>query len=102
VLIVTFASMGTLVMTLENNIATTQRTLWNSKAMTYFRETSISFFWVGGYNKLNQFNEGDLVFADGLGDSKVFGTSYNCSNEFLRQLGGWQFPPHRIWSWYIP
>ena len=26
----------------------------------------ISFFWVCGYNKLNEFNEGDLVFADVL------------------------------------
>jgi len=31
--------------------------------MPYFRETSISFFWVCGYNKLNKFNDGDLVFA---------------------------------------
>ena len=34
--------------------------------MPYFRETSISFFWVCRYNKLNKFNEGDLVFADVL------------------------------------
>jgi len=32
--------------------------------MAYFRETSIAFFWVCGYNKLNKFNEGNLVFAD--------------------------------------
>jgi len=32
--------------------------------MPYFRETSISFFWVCGYNILKKFNEGDLVFAD--------------------------------------
>jgi len=51
-------------MTLENSIATTQRTLWNSKAMPYFRETSISFFSVCGYKKLNKVNEGDLVVAD--------------------------------------
>jgi hypothetical protein len=44
VLIVTFTSMGTQVVTLENSIATTQRTLWNRKAMPYFKETSISFF----------------------------------------------------------
>jgi len=37
---------------------------WNSQAMAYFRETSISLFWVCGYNKLNKCNEGDLVFAD--------------------------------------
>jgi hypothetical protein len=66
VLIVTFARVGTLVKTLENSIATTQRTLWNSKAMPYFRETWILFFWVCGYNKLNKFNEGDLVFADAV------------------------------------
>ena len=64
VLVVTFASVGTLVVTLENTFATTRRTLWNSQAMQYFRETSISFFWVCGYNKLNKFNEGDLVFPD--------------------------------------
>jgi hypothetical protein len=32
--------------------------------MPYFRESSISFFWVCGYNKLNKFDEGELVFAD--------------------------------------
>jgi hypothetical protein len=32
--------------------------------MAYFREISISLFGVCGYNKLNKFNEGDLVFAD--------------------------------------
>ena len=64
VLVVTFAKVGTFVVTLENCIATTQWTLWNIKAMPYFRETSISFFWVCGYNKLNRFNEGNLDFAD--------------------------------------
>ena len=44
VLIVTFARVGTLVMTLENSIATPQRIRWNSKAMPYFKETLISFF----------------------------------------------------------
>jgi len=32
--------------------------------MPYFRETSISFFWICGYNKLNIFNEEDLVLDD--------------------------------------
>jgi len=31
--------------------------------MSYFRETSISFFWVCGYNKLNKFKDGNWVFA---------------------------------------
>jgi len=56
--------VGTLAVTLENSITTTQRTLWYSTAMAHFRETSISFFWVCGYNKLNKFNEWNLVFAD--------------------------------------
>jgi hypothetical protein len=43
-LVVTVASMGTLVMMLENSIVATQRTLWNSKGMPYFRETLILFF----------------------------------------------------------
>jgi hypothetical protein len=51
-------------MMLENSIAMTQRTLWNSKALPYFRETSISLFRVCGENKLNRYNQGDLVFAD--------------------------------------
>jgi len=51
-------------MILEHSIATTQRTLWKVKAMPYFRETSISFVRVCGYNKLNEFNEGNVVFAD--------------------------------------
>jgi hypothetical protein len=29
--------------------------------MPYFRETSMSFFWVCGYKKLSKFNEGDVV-----------------------------------------
>jgi len=49
---------------LENSIAKTQRTLWNSQALPYFREILISFLSVCGYNKLNEFNEGNLVFAD--------------------------------------
>ena len=76
VLVVTFASVGTLVLTLENSIATTQGTLWNSQAMPYFRETSISFFWVCGYNKLNKFNEGDLVFADAVTSLQNTNLSY--------------------------
>jgi predicted lipoprotein len=32
------------VVTLENTIMTTQTTLWNSKVMPYFMETSISSF----------------------------------------------------------
>jgi len=32
--------------------------------MPYFMETSISFSWVCWYNKLNEFNEGNLVFTD--------------------------------------
>jgi len=44
VLVVTFAKVGTLVMTLENSIAATTITLWNVNARPYFRETSISFF----------------------------------------------------------
>jgi hypothetical protein len=57
--------------TLENSIATTQRTVWNSKAMQYFREISISFFGVCGYNKLTKFNDGHLVFADVLPDGFI-------------------------------
>jgi hypothetical protein len=37
-------SLGTMFVTLENSITTTLRTLWNCKAMPYFRETLISFF----------------------------------------------------------
>jgi hypothetical protein len=36
-----------------NGIVTTERTLRNFGAMPYFREISISFFWVCRYNKLN-------------------------------------------------
>jgi len=64
VLIATFATVGTLVVTLEIKIATTQRTLGKSKAMPYCRATSISFFQVCGHNTLNKFDEGDLGFAD--------------------------------------
>jgi hypothetical protein len=41
---VIFATVGTLAVTLENCIIISQRTLWNWKAMPYFRETSISLF----------------------------------------------------------
>ena len=61
---VTFAKVGTLTVKLENSIATTQRTLWKFKAMPYFKETSISLFWVCGYNQLNNYNEGNVVVAD--------------------------------------
>jgi hypothetical protein len=64
VLVVTFTTVDTLVVMLACGIMITQRTLWNSKAIPYFRENLISFFWVCRYNKLNIFNEGDLVFAD--------------------------------------
>jgi len=64
-LIVIFAIVSTLVLTLENHIPMTQKILWNSKAMPYFRETAISFFfWVCGYIKLYKLNEGDLVLGD--------------------------------------
>ena len=43
---------------------TTQTVLCNGKARLYFRETSISFFWVCGYNKLKELTEGDLVSPD--------------------------------------
>jgi hypothetical protein len=36
--------VGTLVVTLESSIVTSQRTLQNIKAMPYIRETLISFF----------------------------------------------------------
>jgi len=49
---------------LDNSIGISQRTLWNSQAMPYVRETLIPYFWVCRYNKLNKFNEGNLVFAD--------------------------------------
>ena len=62
--VVTFAKVGKRVTTLENSITTTQRTIKNGTAMPHFRETSISFFSVCGYNKLNNLNEGNLVFVD--------------------------------------
>jgi hypothetical protein len=43
-LIAILTKVDTLVITPENSIATTQRTLWNSKAQPYFRNTSISLF----------------------------------------------------------
>lgn len=58
------ATVGTLVVTIQNIIMTTQRTLRNVQAMPYIRETTVSFFSVCGYQKLNIFNEGNLVFAD--------------------------------------
>jgi hypothetical protein len=64
VLIVIFAKVGTLVVTLQISIVTTERILWITKAMPYFRETLISFFLVCGFNKLNKVDEGDLVYAD--------------------------------------
>jgi hypothetical protein len=36
--------VGKLAVILKNSITTTQRTLRNIKAMSYFRETSISIF----------------------------------------------------------
>jgi len=51
-------------MTVENSIATTQWTLWNSVAMPYFRETWISFFGVCGHTKQNIFNKENSVFAN--------------------------------------
>jgi hypothetical protein len=70
----------TVVMTLENSITMTQSTLWNSKAMPYFRETSISFVLICAYNKLNQLNEEDLDFSDG------YGRNYNLSEVGFKTL----------------
>jgi len=65
-----------------NSIAMTQRTLWNSQAMPYVRDTSISIFRVCWYNKVNQFNEGNLVFAD-----EVHLIGFSCSfSEYIPVL----------------
>jgi hypothetical protein len=64
VLVVTFAKVGTLVLMVENSIVTTQTILWNINTISYFRETSISCFGDCGYNHLNKYNEGNVVFAD--------------------------------------
>jgi len=64
---------------LDNSIATTNRTFWNSKAIPYVRETSISIFWVCEYNKLIKINEGILVFADASCLLSTAGlTRWNC------------------------
>jgi len=69
-------NVSALVMMLEDSIATTQRTIWNSIAMPYFRQSSISYLWVGGYIKRNKFNEGNIVFPDAL--SKMLLIALNC------------------------
>jgi len=66
VLVVTFANVGNLVLTLETSIATTQRRFWKVLVMPYFSETSNSFFWVCGHSIVHKFNKGNLVFADVL------------------------------------
>jgi len=76
VLIVTVATVGTLVMTLEKSIARIHITLWNVKAMPYFRETLISFFPVCGFNSLNKFNEGQVIF-DNVGCAATCPESHN-------------------------
>jgi len=91
-------------MILEISIATTERTLWNIKAMPYFRETSISFFWVCGCNKLNKFNEGNSVFADGwtlrrtsrLGSCKLRYTLERCDQASLEMY--WEDKIERVWK----
>jgi len=50
----------------HKKIATTAWLFTIIGAMPYVRETSISFFWVCGYNKLIPFNEANFVFADVL------------------------------------
>jgi len=65
-IITTVAHADSLVMTIEPSIESAQSTLWNVKAMPYFRETLILFCRVFGYNKLNKCNKGNLVFADEL------------------------------------
>jgi len=87
VLVITFARVGTPVMTLGNSIVTTQRTLWNVKAMPYFSETLISFFWVCGYNKLIEFTEGNLVFADVTISSEAVSTTVLLSALELTRIG---------------
>jgi len=58
VLIVTFATVGTLLVTLGNSLTTMLVTLWNVQPMPYFRETSISFFeFVGTINYINSMKE---------------------------------------------
>jgi hypothetical protein len=64
VLIVIFALVGELVVTLKHSIATTNTTLQNFEAMAYLRECLISFFSVCRYKKYNTFDDGYLVFAD--------------------------------------
>jgi len=83
VLFVTIAKVGTPVMMLENSIATTQRTPWISKAMLYLREISTLFFRVCGYNKLNTFKEGNLVFADVAGSVKNLNPHLHYNNNNL-------------------
>jgi hypothetical protein len=48
VLVVTFAKMGIMDMTLESSITTTQRILWKVKAIPDFTETSLMFCGVSG------------------------------------------------------
>jgi hypothetical protein len=45
-------------MTPETSIMTTQQTLWNIRALTYFKDTSIYFFeFVGTTNEINSMKE---------------------------------------------
>ena len=101
VLIVTFAKGGTLVMTLENSIATTQRTVRYRKVLLYFREISISLFWVCASNKLNIFKEGKLVFTD-AGSAGATGAEFadnsSCSVNYRGgNIWGPPQPPYVTW-----
>jgi hypothetical protein len=59
-----FAQVGTLVITLDNRIASTERTLWNINAMPDFRESLIPFFCICRHHQLSIHNAGSLVVAD--------------------------------------
>jgi hypothetical protein len=88
VLVITFRTVGRLVMTLEHHIAMTASSLWNSKGMSYFQETSVSLCWVCGYNLLNGFNERDLVFAIALGASRSLWDAVECKRSCVNFNSG--------------
>jgi len=100
VLVVTFANVGTVVVTLDNSMASTHRTLRNVEAMLYFRETSILFFWICGYNTLNKFNEGNWVFADVQGEISLVTSFWRSSFERVWKLLA--YSPGATWpAWSV-
>lgn len=77
VLVVTFAKVGTRIVTSNTASWPLKEHSGTCQALSYFKETLISIIGVCGYNKLYTFNEQNLVFAN-VGGCESCDSSVTC------------------------